>query len=817
MRASDVVKSTARLHGAQRQVPYMNPYPFRRLVPFTLTFAVAAFTARDLAAQSASAVNELAAATVAADAQPRVVSGTVFDASGAAISGALVTLKVGSNQYQTTSGGAGRFVFEGIAAGPATLTVSFDGFAPVTLDLNDSRRNLRVVLEPVPVKEDVTVRAPEVAADRITSGTRTETPLRDVPQAVSVISRTLIADQTMGSMADVVRFVPGVGMAQGEGHRDAPIFRGNTSTSDFFVDGIRDDTQYLRDLYNVERVEVLKGPNGMIFGRGGVGGVINRVTRQAEWSPARELSVQGGSWENRRLTADLGGAMNSAVAARLTGVFENSGSYRNAVDVERYGVNPTFAFALGPKTTLRAGYEFFHDERTTDRGIPSFQGRPLEIDRSTFFGSTDLNRARITVNMISSSLEHAFRGGITLRSRISYADYDKFYENLVPGAVNTARTAVALTGYNSATDRQNLFNQTDIVVTRRTGRLEHTILTGVEVGRQETGNLRLTAFFPSASATATSISVPLSNPTTTLPVAFRAAGEADNRGVATVAAFYAQDQIALSRRVEAVVGLRYDRFNVDLLDRRTMTEFDSNDGLVSPRVALIYKPVAPVSLYASYTRSYLPRAGEQLASLSPSNQALDPETFRNYEIGAKWEISPALSFTTAVYRLDHGNVVVRDPLDPTVSHLVDAERSTGLETELTGRLSDRWTIHGGYAYQQAEITRSLSAAVVAGARLGQVPEHKFSLWSKYDLSRLWGAGLGVISQGDSFVATDNTVVLPGFTRVDAAVFFTPTPRVRIQANLENLFDERYYASAHNNNNIMPGSPRALRVALTTRF
>ena len=795
----------------------MKPYRVRFLVPFALTFALTAVATPDLAAQSAVTFNPVSEFNIAVDAQPQVVSGAVFDPSGAAISGATVMLKVGSSQYRTTTtGAAGLFVFEDVAAGPGTLTVSFERFAPVTLNLTGPRRDVRVVLEPVPVRESVTVRAPEPPPGRITSGTRTDTPLRDVPQSVSVITRRLLADQTMSSMADVVRFVPGLGMAQGEGHRDAPIFRGSTSTSDFFVDGTRDDTQYLRDVYNVERVEVLKGPNGTIFGRGG-GGVINRVTRQADWARAREISVQGGSWDNRRLTADFGGPMNRDVAARLTGLYENSGSYRNAVEVERYGVNPTVAFAIGPKTTVRAGYEFFHDERTTDRGIPSFQGSPLDVHPSALFGNTDFNRARITVNMISSDLEHTFRDGISLRNRLSYADYDKFYENLVPGAVDAARTTVALTGYNSATARQNLFNQTDLVIRQRTGQVQHTILTGVEVGRQQTGNLRLTAFFPSVSPTATYISVPLGNPTTSLPVEFRAAGGADNHGVATVAAFYAQDQIALSPRIVAVVGLRYDRFNIELLDRRTVTELDSNDGRVSPRAALIYKPLTPVSLYASYTRSYLPRAGEQLASLSPSNQALDPETFRNYEIGAKWDISPILSFTTAVYRLDHGNVVVRDPLNPTVSHLVDAERSTGLETEVTGLLTDRWTIHGGYAYQQAEITRSLSAAVVGGARLGQVPEHKFSLWSKYELSRMWGAGLGIISQSDSFVASDNTVVLPGFTRVDAAVFFTPIPRLRIQANLENVFNERYYASAHNNNNITPGSPRALRVALTTRF
>ena len=796
----------------------MKPFLSRTLVFFALPPVVVALSTHDLVAQALTSETALSVSAAATPAQARVVGGIVVDSTGAAISGALITLITTAGSRHITTDSVGTFSFQDVIAGPLTVTVSFEGFAPVTLDLDGPRRNLRIVLEPVPVREAVTVRAPELTARRITTATRTATPLRDVPQAVSIVSRTLIADQTMGSMADVVRYVPGVGMAQGEGHRDAPIFRGNMSTADFFVDGIRDDTQYLRDLYNVERVEVLKGPNGMIFGRGGVGGVINRVTRQADWSPAREVSLQGGSWENRRLTADLGGTVNRDLAARLTGLYENSGSYRNAVDVERYGVNPTFAFMIGPNTTLRAGYEFFHDERTIDRGIPSFQGGPLDINRGTFFGSTDLNRSRLSVNMISSSLEHTLRGGITLRNRLSYANYDKFYENLVPGAVNTARTLVALTGYNSATDRQNLFNQTDLILTQRTGRVGHTILTGVEIGRQETDNRRLTAFFPSVSPTTASISVPLSEPTTSLPVEFRPAGsDADNHGLATVAAFYAQDQMALSQRVQAILGVRYDRFDVDLLDNRTGSEFASNDGLVSPRLALIYKPAMPLSLYASYTRSYLPRAGEQLASLSPSNQALDPETFRNYEVGAKWEIAPALSFTTAVYRLDRGNVVVRDPLDPTVSHLVDAERSTGLETELSGMLSERWSIQAGYAYQQAEITRSLSAAVLAGARLGQVPHHSFSLWSKYELSSMWGAGLGVISKSDSFVATDNTVILPAFTRVDAAVFFTPTRRLRAQVNVENLFDERYFASAHNNNNILPGSPRALRVAVTTRF
>jgi catecholate siderophore receptor len=287
--------------------------------------------------------------------------------------------------------------------------------------------------------------------------------------------------------------------------------------------------------------------------------------------------------------------------------------------------------------------------------------------------------------------------------------------------------------------------------------------------------------------------------------------------VATTAAVYVQDQVQLSPQLQAIVGARYDTFHVDLLDHRTAAEFRGDDGLVSPRAALVYKPIVPVSTYVSYTLAYLPRAGEQLASLSLSNQALEPESFRNYEVGAKWEINQQVSFTTAVYRLDHGNVVVRDPVDPTVSHLVDAERTTGVELELSGQLTPAWTVQGGYAYQDGEITASLSSTVRAGARLPQVPRHSFSLWNKYDLSARWAVGLGVTSQSDRFVATDNTVVLPAYSRTDAAVFFTVTDGIRAHVNLENVFDERYFWSAHNNNNIAPGSPRAVRVALTTRF
>ena len=752
-----------------------------------------------------------------AHAQPRTISGVVVDIMGGHISGAVVTLQTAAGVRATTSNADGTFAFDNVPPGPLTLIVAYDLFAPRTLDLTGADRPVRVILDPLGITEAVRVQG-DVIERRTATATRTSTPLRDVPQAISTLDRELITDQAMRSMADVVNYVPGVGMAQGEGHRDAPIFRGNTSTSDFYVDGLRDDTQYLRDLYNVERVEVLKGPNGMMFGRGGVGGVINRVTRVADGSSPREVSLQAGSWDQRRFSGDVGQVLSRNVSARLTGMYENSGSYREGAGITRGGVNPSVAISLGRNSRLTASYEFFHDDRTVDRGHPSYQGRPLDLEPSRFFGSLDINNSEITVNALASVFETRIADRIIVRNSTRFADYDKFYGNLVPGAVNASLTTVALSGYTSATTRQNVFNQTDIIMSQRTGEIGHTLLAGAEIGRQETSNRRSTGYFPSISPTTTSIAVPLANPTTSLPVEFRAsATDADNNGVATVAALYAQDQITLSQHVQVIVGLRYDNFAVDLTDNRTDAIFTSRDGLLSPRAAVIYKPVVPLSLYASYTRSYLPRAGEQLASLSLTTQALEPENFRNYEIGAKWELRPTLAFTAALYRLDHGNVVVRDANDPTISHLVDAERSSGLEMEVSGQLAPRWNVQGGYAYQNGEITQSLSANVLAGARLAQVPRHSFSLWNRYDVTDRVGLGMGIVSMSDRFVATDNTVVLPAFTRVDGAAFFSITPQVRAHVNVENVFDTKYTWAAHSNNNLAPGSPLAVRFAVTTKF
>ncbi|MDZ4099210.1 MAG: TonB-dependent receptor, partial [Methylophilaceae bacterium] len=246
--------------------------------------------------------------------------------------------------------------------------------------------------------------------------------------------------------------------------------------------------------------------------------------------------------------------------------------------------------------------------------------------------------------------------------------------------------------------------------------------------------------------------------------------------------------------------------------------FATNDDLVSPRGGLIFKPFSDdFSLYANYSIAYVPRAGEQLASLAVSNQALKPEEFRNYELGAKWDITPDLSTTLAFFQLDRLNALATDPNNSAVSFLVDGQRTRGIELGLSGNITDAWKVIGGYAYQNAEITKSLSASALAGATLAQVPEHTFSLWNRYDITQQWGVGLGSIYRSKMYAATNNTVTLPGFLRFDAAVYYKATKNIQLQVNIENLLDKEYYASAHNNNNITPGSPIAINGGVSIKF
>jgi catecholate siderophore receptor len=238
--------------------------------------------------------------------------------------------------------------------------------------------------------------------------------------------------------------------------------------------------------------------------------------------------------------------------------------------------------------------------------------------------------------------------------------------------------------------------------------------------------------------------------------------------------------------------------------------------MFSPRIGVVVKPSPLASIYSSYSVSYLPSAGDQFSSLTDVTSALEPERFRNIEVGAKWDVADRLALTVASYRLDRSNTRAPSPTNPSLSVQTGSQRSTGHELGLSGSLTPSWEVAGGFARQKALITNT-TAAAPAGITVPLVPGTTMSLWNKYQVASPLGLGLGVIHQTDMYATIDNTVVLPAFTRVDAAVFVTLGSYLRAQMNLENVFNEKYHPLAHNNNNITPGSPRALRFSLRTGF
>ena len=653
------------------------------------------------------------------------------------------------------------------------------------------------------------------------SATKTDTPLLDTPQSVTIITEQQIRDQNFQNLTEQLRFVPGVIPAQGEGNRDQVIIRGQNSSADFFVNGIRDDVQYFRDLYNIQRIEVLKGPDSLVFGRGGGGGVVNRILKEANGDRIREVVADAGQFGQGRFAADIGDRVSENVFFRLNGVFEDSGTFRQFGDIRRYGINPTMTFLLGPQTTLKVSYEYFHDERFPDRGIPSQGGRAYRYRDNwrTFFGNPTVNRTQVDANIATVQLDHLFESGVEMHSQVRFADYDRFYNNTLPaGAVNAAGTAVSIAGYRNETDRTNLFSQNDFIYKFFTGPMKHTLLGGFELGYQEGLAFRQTNYFNS-SYTATTITVNPLRPLTFAPIFLRNNGTTDanvryNLGLAAV---YAQDQVDVTDWLQVVGGLRYDHFDFVSTDRHTFITTGRIDDPISPRVGLVIKPLANLAFYGSYSVSYLPSAGDQIGSFTPGLAIAQPERFENTEVGVKLDVTPRFQLTAAAYNLDRFNQRLPDPNNPGFFILSGKTNTQGFEIGANGYVTDRWQIAGGYAFTDARIISATAAANLAGNTVGLVPFNAFTLWNKFDLTPDLAVGVGVLNYSHVFAGSDNAVKLPGYTRFDLGLFYQVNEFVRAQINIENLLDRRYIATADNNNNISPGAPRTSRALVIARF
>jgi catecholate siderophore receptor len=664
-------------------------------------------------------------------------------------------------------------------------------------------------------------------ATRSSSGTKTDTPLLDIPQAITVITAERAQDQHAVDVNQALRYVPGVIVAQGEGNRDQIVIRGQNTTADFFVDGVRDDVQYFRDLYNADRLEVMKGPNAMIFGRGGGGGVVNRVTKKAGVD-VREGTATIGSFDSYRATADVGARVSNDFAVRLNGVYEDSGSFRDGVDLERYGINPTVFFRPTEDTRVWLSYEYFHDERTADRGIPSLvvTGDPDEVRRpypgtiKAFFGDPNASISEFSGHTTTATIEHKFSEDLKIRNHTVYGDYDKFYQNVyadrpVDGGL------FRIDAYGNDTARDTLVNQTDVTYEFDGGWYGHTIVVGTEFSRQNSDNFRI------VGNPAKVTDVPAINPTIDYPGIFDPQRRFESE--LTTSSVYIQDQFDITKYFQVIGGVRFDRFD---LDARTLLhenaanvgDFGRVDDVWSPRVGVVVKPVDQLSLYASYSKSFLPYSGDQFGSLDTATEGLAPEEFINHEIGFKWEIAPRLMLSAALYRLERENTRTVNPNDvggPPIQ--IGKSRTEGGEIEIVGNITDSWEIAGGYARTFGVIVADVvddggvPGPGLTGQSLANTPENMFTLWNKYRFTPMFAAGLGVVHRSEMFASTSNLSELPEFTRVDGALYFNLTENLDAQLNVENIFDEKYYASAHNDNNISPGSPRAFYFGVTSRF
>ena len=679
------------------------------------------------------------------------------------------------------------------------------------------------------IDEEVIVTAKYLSIDKVNS-VKTPTPIVDIPQSLTILTERQIDEQAFRNFGDILRYTPGLSISQGEGHRDAIIIRGQQTTADFFIDGVRDDVQYFRPLYNVEQVEILRGANALLFGRGGGGGVINRVQKKAvigEQFNRVQAGVDNFDGHSFAVDSNFGG--DGRAAFRINAYYQDLENHRDFYEGDGYAFNPTLRVELTDATTLNLSYEYVDDDRVVDRGVPSMNrdnrpDEPLDDFEDTFFGSPDANRTTLEAHIVRARIDHEFSEQLRTNVVAQYADYDKFYQNLYASeevvVTNGVFPEVELDGYRDTTERENLIFQANLVGEFETGSLGHTVLFGFEIGNQETANARIDNVF--AANGDDQLFIPFTDPLTIPDFAFTPTvrdreSEVDFRSV------YLQDQIDLTERLKVLVGLRYDAFDIDVFDFIEENDgdalggrFDRKDSEVTPRYGIIYKPAENISLYASHSETFLPRSGDQFLTLNLDSQSTRPQFFENREVGFKWDIRADLALTASFFELERESYTSVDPDDPSQVIVIEGSETTGFEVQLTGNLTDRWAVTTGYASLDGEVERA-DGSGNDGNTTRQTPDNMFSLWNNFQVTEKLSLGLGVTYQDSFFVSEDNSVEVPEFTRVDAAVFYQMSKDFRLQLNVENLLDEEYFPDAHSNDNISTGKPLNARLTATFQF
>ena len=553
--------------------------------------------------------------------------------------------------------------------------------------------------------EEIVVKGKVLYSDQV-NALKTPVPVINVPQTVTIVTDEDIRKQGFRQIGDIVRYTPGVNTSQGEGHRDAIVFRGVRSTADFYLDGMRDDVQYYRSLYNLEQVEILRGPNALLFGRGGTGGIINRVTKKATVGEVFG-SVDAGfdSFGSFDVAGDYNMATGNNSALRINFHTDDLANHRDFYYGERVGFNPTLKVLLSDSTTLDLSYEYADHERFIDRGIPTADGKPVESFEKIVFGDEVQNSQTLTANVMRANLSHMLSDTSKINISVLSSDYEKMYQNLYAAAYDAATNVVTMDGYHDPTERENFMMSTNLVSELDFGGMKHTLLLGTEVIDTQNKNTRYDSYWITSGTDKESfiVTIPLDFSVTNLGVAtaFDFATKLKSRTESDIAvsSFYVQDQIEVSDKVLLLLGGRMDTFDITVDDLKAGSFQSREDEEFSPRAGIVFKPRDEVSIYYGISQSFLPRSGEQYKKLTASAAALDPDVFENTEFGMKWAISQDLSFTVSMF--DSEQTIATRTSDGESAEIVGLQVD-GVELELKGQVNDNLNIAVAYAQMDGE-------------------------------------------------------------------------------------------------------------------
>ena len=673
-----------------------------------------------------------------------------------------------------------------------------------------------------------------------TVGAKTPTPIRDIPQPVTVINRAVMDAQGAASLQDAVRYVPDITFAAAEGGTigNQITLRGFSARTDIYLDGFRDRGQYYRDTFFLDSLEVLEGPSSMLFGRGSTGGVINQVSKQPSAKAHDEFSATLGTSDYYRATGDFDHPLSNDAAFRIAGMAQSIHSTRDVMHNEDYGAAPSLRLNISPKTEVVLTGLLQHNHDMPDYGLPPVNGQPANVSRNTFFGLTD-DATQQDVAVLGARIKYQIAPGLTLRNQTQYSRYIVDARETAAAKVGTlsngsfTQLPLFATGNQTNVPQDQLFvqlgshdrnirdtsadNQTDLIAKFDTGSIKHTLLLGAEVGHDTYANQGFTRNgLPVVSLDNPVYEATPSNVTTT-------PGNVAQSTSDTEAAYF-NDTLELTEHWKAAGGLRWDRFEAKLtntpppggtLSSTTLPSAAQTVYYDSVRGGLIYQPNQTQSYYVSYGTSFDPSL--EYLTATAGQQNLPPEENRSYEAGAKWDLlGGGLSLTSAVFQIKQTNA--RAQVSTGVYELVGTERVNGAEVTATGHLTSKWQVFGGYTYLDPKIVSASALDGTQGKVLSNTPRNDATLWTAYSLNHSWDVGTGLVYLSERFATNTNTVVVPGYVRWDGMLAYHQA-KYEVRLNLLNITNEHYFDSLiqSDSGRSVPGASRTALVTFAYKL